>query len=136
MPGMKATGINTDSNTKVIAMIGAVICCIAALVASAGDISGCSAIMCSTASTTTIASSTTIPIASTSANSEIVLAENPSASIAAKAPTSATGTAMIGTNVARRLPRKTKTTMATSAKASTRVETTLWIEAVTKTVVS
>ncbi len=85
--------------------------------------------MCSTASTTTIASSTTIPIASTSANSEIVLAEKPSASIAAKVPTSATGTAMIGTKVARRLPRNTKTTTATSTKASTRVETTLWIEA-------
>ncbi len=136
MPGMKATGTKTDSSTRVIAIIGAVIWAIASLVASAGDISGCSAIMCSTASTTTIASSTTIPIASTSANSEMVFAEKPSASIAAKVPTSATGTAMIGTRVARRLPRKMKTTAATSTKASIRVEITLWIEALTKTVVS
>ena len=41
MPGMKATGTNTDSSTSVIAMIGAVICPIAILVASAGDSSGC-----------------------------------------------------------------------------------------------
>src|SRR5260370_33740803 len=37
--------------------------------------------MCSTASTTMIASSTTMPIARTSASSEMVLAENPSASM-------------------------------------------------------
>ena len=117
-------------------MIGAVIWRIAAFVASAGDISGCSASMCSTASTTTIASSTTMPIASTSANSEIVLAEKPSASITAKLPTSATGTATIGTSVARSRPRKTNTTTATSPKASKSVVTTLSIEAVTKTVVS
>ena len=33
---MKATGTNTDSSTSVMAMIGAVICAIAFLVASAG----------------------------------------------------------------------------------------------------
>ena len=37
MPGMKATGTNTDSSTRVMAMIGAVISPIAFLVASAGD---------------------------------------------------------------------------------------------------
>ena len=36
MPGMKATGTNTDSRTRVIAMIGAVISAIARLVASRG----------------------------------------------------------------------------------------------------
>ena len=36
MPGMKATGTNTDSSTSVMAMIGAVISRIACLVASAG----------------------------------------------------------------------------------------------------
>ena len=35
-PGMKATGTNTESSTKVIAMIGPVISAIAFLVASAG----------------------------------------------------------------------------------------------------
>ena len=36
MPGMKATGTNTESSTSVIAMIGAKICPIAILVASRG----------------------------------------------------------------------------------------------------
>src|ERR1700760_892845 len=75
MPGMKATGTNTDSSTSVIAMIGAKICPIATLVASAGDSPGCCSITCSTASTTTIASSTTMPMASTIASSDTVLAE-------------------------------------------------------------
>ena len=65
MPGMNATGTNTDSNTSVIAMIGAVISAIARLIASPGESSGCSSMIRSTFSTTTIASSTTMPIAST-----------------------------------------------------------------------
>ena len=65
-----------------------------------------------------------------------MLAENPIANITAKVPTSATGTAMIGISVARRLPRKTKTTMATRTKASISVLTTLLMVARTNTVVS
>ena len=64
MPGMKATGTTTESSTSVIAMIGAVTSDIASLVASAGVSSGRSCITRSTFSTTTIASSTTMPIAS------------------------------------------------------------------------
>src|SRR5262249_10096029 len=75
MPGMNAIGTNTESSTSEIAMIGAVICAIAFLVASAGDSSGSSSITRSTFSTTTMASSTTMPIASTMASSETVLAE-------------------------------------------------------------
>jgi hypothetical protein len=75
MPGMNAIGTNTESSTSVIAMIGAVICVIAFLVASAGVRSGSSSITRSTFSTTTIASSTRMPIASTIASSEMVLAE-------------------------------------------------------------
>ncbi len=75
IPGMKAIGTNTDSSTSVIAMIGAVICAIAFLVASAGVASGSSSITRSTFSTTTMASSTTMPIASTIASSDTVLAE-------------------------------------------------------------
>jgi len=57
-------------------------------------------------------SSTTMPIASTSASSENgVEARSPAASMTAKVPISATGTATIGMIVARRLPRKTKTTI-------------------------
>src|SRR5258707_12059659 len=75
MPGMNATGTNTESSTRVMAMIGAVISAIAFLVASAGVSSGCSSITRSTFSTTTMASSTTMPIASTMASNETELAE-------------------------------------------------------------
>jgi hypothetical protein len=136
MPGIKAVGTNTESSTRVIAMIGPVTCDIAFSAASAGVSWGSVSRMCSTASTTTIASSTTIPIASTSARSEMVFAEKPSANITANVPTRATGTAIIGINVARKFPRKMKTTMPTSTKASSSVFSTLWIIALTKTVVS
>ncbi len=72
---MKAMGTNTDSSTSVMAMIGAVIWVMACLVASAGERSGCSSMTRSTFSTTTMASSTTMPIASTIASSDTVLAE-------------------------------------------------------------
>ena len=49
----------------------------------------------------TIASSTTMPIASTRANSVGRLTEKPSAAIAAKAPISVTGTVVAGTSIAR-----------------------------------
>src|SRR4051812_45068425 len=75
IPGINATGTNTDNSTSVIAMIGAVISAMARFTASAGASSGCSSIIRSTFSTTTIASSTTIPIASTIASRETVLAE-------------------------------------------------------------
>jgi hypothetical protein len=75
MPGMKAVGMKTDRSTRVMAMIGAVTWPIAFSVAWAGVSSGSCSRMCSTASTTTMASSTTMPIASTRASSEMVLAE-------------------------------------------------------------
>ena len=121
MPGMNATGTNTDSSTSVIAMIGATISPIAFLVASLAESSGSSSITRSTFSTTTIASSTTMPIASTSASSETVLALKPSASMTAKVPISETGTAMIGISVVRSLPRNRNTTSATRTNASTSV---------------
>ena len=92
--------------------------------------------MRSTSSTTTIASSTTMPIASTSASSETVLAEKPSASITANVPISDTGTAISGISVARKLPRNRKTTITTRMKASIRVWTTSSMLSLTKAVVS
>src|SRR5262249_19303434 len=136
IPGMNADGTKTENTASVIAMIGPVTSAIAASVAAAGVNSGCVSNLCSTASTTTIASSTTMPIASTSANSDTVLAEKPSASMTAKVPISATGTAMMGISVARKLPRKMKTTIATSTKASISVWITLSMVASTNTVVS
>ena len=75
MPGMKATGTKTDNSTRVMAMMGPVISAIAFLQASGTDSSGSSSITRSTFSTTTMASSTTMPMASTRASSETVLAE-------------------------------------------------------------
>ncbi len=75
MPGVKATGTNTDNRTSVMARIGPVISDIAFLQASGIESSGSSSITRSIFSTTTMASSTTMPMASTSANSDTVLAE-------------------------------------------------------------
>ncbi len=136
MPGMKATGTNTDSSTSVMAMIGAVISAIAFLVASAIERWGSSSITRSTFSTTTMASSTTMPIASTSASSDTVLAEYPSSSMTAKAPMIDTGTAISGMRVVLSLPRNRNTTSATSTKASPSVRITSMIVEVTNTVVS
>ena len=84
--------------------------------------------MRSTFSSTTIASSTTMPIASTMPNSVSVLIENPNASMAASVPISDTGTASIGMSVARQFCRNRKTTANTSSIASTSVVSTSRIE--------
>src|SRR6266576_3785866 len=81
MPGMNAVGTNTERSTRVIAIIGAVTCDIAFSAASAGVSWGSISRMCSTASTTTIASSTKMPIARTNARSDMVLAEKNSANM-------------------------------------------------------
>ena len=69
-------------------------------------------------STTTMASSTTMPIASTMANKVDRLTEKPSAAIAAKAPMMVTGTVVAGTSVARQSCRKTRMTISTRTAAS------------------
>ena len=58
-----------------------------------------SLMMRSTFSTTTMASSTTIPITSTMPNMVSTLIEKPMASSAAKVPSRATGTTMVGITV-------------------------------------
>ena len=63
----------------------------------------------STFSTTTIASSTTMPIARTIASSETVLAEYPTALSAMNVPIRLTGTASVGIKVARTLQRNRET---------------------------
>ena len=112
------------------------ICSIAFFVASAGDRFGSSSRTRSTFSTTTIASSTRMPIASTIASSETVLAEYPITSSTANAPITLTGTAIAGIRVARRLPRNRKTTMTTSPNALISVISTSWIVSRPKVIVS
>ncbi len=98
-------------------MMAAVICFMALRVASFGSRLS-SRMMRSTASTTTIASSTTIPIASTIANRVSWLIEYPSACSPTRVPMRATGTTIVVMSVARRFCRKTSITMNTSAMAS------------------
>src|SRR5881392_3474953 len=66
------------------------------------------------ASTTTIASSTTIPIASTMPKSERLLIENPNPFIAANVQINETGIAIRGMIAARQFWRKIRTTRTTS----------------------
>ena len=89
-----------------------------------------------TASTTTIASSTTMPIASTSPSSVSVLMEKPIASITPKVPMIDTGMVIIGISVVRMLCRNTKMITSTRTAASQKVWTTSAIDALTKRVVS
>ncbi len=131
---MKATGMNTAARMSAMAITGPVTSDIAFKVASRGAIP--SSMWCSTASTTTIASSTTRPIASTRPKSERVLIEKPSRGKTAKAPISETGTVSSGISVARQLCRKTKTTNTTSAIASRSVQTISVMPAFTGAVVS
>ena len=108
---------------------------IAARVAASGS-SPFSSIFSVTASTTTIASSTTRPMASTSANSVSVLIEKPSATKMVKVPSSDTGTASIGIRVARQLSRNRNTTSSTSAVAMNNVISTSLIDSRTNSEVS
>ena len=116
MPGMKAGGMKTDINTRVTPTIGPISSFIASMLACLGVLprSRC----CVAPSTTTMASSTTMPIASTMAKSVSRLIVKPIAAIAAKAPMIVTGTVVAGTSVARQFWRNTTMTISTSRPAS------------------
>jgi hypothetical protein len=112
-----------------MATIGPDTSLIAWCAASRGDLPD--SIWRSTFSTTTIASSTTMPIASTSPKSVSTLIEKPSSHSTANEPMMDTGTATSGINEARHVCRKRTTTMTTSAIASSRVSITESIECCT-----
>src|SRR5215831_8283610 len=132
MPGMKTVGTNTVASTNAMPTSGPEISSIAFKEALFG--SSPSSIWRSTASTTTIASSTTSPIASTSPKSESVLVENPNNGNSTNVPTNETGTAHSGISVARQLCRKMNTTMTTSTSASNNVLTMSFNPSVTERV--
>ncbi|MNT62316.1 hypothetical protein D3C72_2000250 [compost metagenome] len=94
-PAKNANGTNTDISTTVTPMMAPEIWRMALRVASSGGRPS-SLMMRSTFSTTTMASSTTIPITSTIPNMVNTLIEKPSASKVAKVPSSAMGTTMVG----------------------------------------
>ena len=132
---MKATGTNTAQSTSTMAMSAPLTSAMASSDACAG-LTWRSAMMRSTFSTTTIASSTTMPMASTRPNSVIELIENPNICMPKKVPMMETGTASAGMRVARQLCRKMNTTRNTRTIASTSVCSTSSIEASTNGVVS
>jgi hypothetical protein len=131
---MKATGMNTAERMRAMPTTGADTSFMAWTVASFGLIP-CS-MWCITASTTTMASSTTMPMASTRPNMERVFTEKPRRGKKMKVPMRETGTVMRGMMVARRFCRKMKTTSVTRITASTNVWTMDSIEASTAGVVS
>src|SRR6266545_6042885 len=82
-----------------------------------------------------MASSTTMPIASTRPKSVSVLMENPKTLSTANVPTSDTGMVSVGISVARQSWRNTYTVSTTSAMAITSVWTTSSIDTRTNSVV-
>src|SRR5262245_10015470 len=94
-PGRNAAGTNTAISTSVIPMIGPSSSRMALTVASCG-VRPCSMYFAAP-STTTIASSTTMPIARIMANRVVKLTENPNAAMAAKEPMMVIGMVVDGT---------------------------------------
>ena len=89
VPPMNAAGTNTLANTSTVAMIGPETSAMAVSVASIGFMAK-SLILRSTFSTTTMASSTTNPIASTNPNNVRMLMEKSRSSIPINVPVKAT----------------------------------------------
>ncbi|MDT4874304.1 hypothetical protein FQZ97_1095970 [compost metagenome] len=104
-------------------------------VASSGD-SPSSRITRSTFSTTTMASSTSRPMARIMANMVRVLMLKPQAARMPKVPSSTTGTVIVVMMVARKFCKNRNITRNTSTTASTRVSTTPLIDSLTTGVVS
>ena len=115
-PLMNAQGTKTALRTSPTATTGPDTWLIALIVASRGG-SPCS-MWCSTASTTTMASSTTMPMANTKPKSVRLLRLNPNPTSTANVPMMATGTATRGMTADRQFCRNKSTTNATSSTAS------------------
>ena len=134
MPEMKMVGMKTAARISASETTGPATSSMALMAASLGFKP--SSIWRSVASTTTIASSTTSPMASTKPNSERVFKENPKIGKKANVPIRATGTASKGMSVARQPCRKIKTTMATRTSAMTSVRRMSCMPSETASVVS
>ena len=134
MPGIIAAGTKTAVSVSAMPIsappTSSIVLCAASWGSAPPSISRC------TFSTTTIASSTTMPIASTSPNSDRLLSEKPAARITANVPTSETGIASSGMIVARHVCRNTITTIETMMSASNKVCCTALIASWMKSVVS
>ncbi|OQB49686.1 MAG: hypothetical protein BWX99_02980 [Deltaproteobacteria bacterium ADurb.Bin151] len=135
MPPRNATGTKTAHKTSTMATTGPVTSSIAFLAASRGD-KWNSVIFRSTFSMTTMASSTTMPMARIIPNRVSMLMENPNSIMPVNVPIMETGTARMGIIVARALCKNRKTTRTTRRQASKKVMTTSLMEARTNVVVS
>jgi hypothetical protein len=135
MPPRNAAGMNTAQSANTMATSAPATWPIALFAAALGG-SFSSSMRRSTFSITTMASSTTMPMASTRAKRVSRFTEYPRAERPRKVPMMLTGTARIGISVARQVWRKRKTTRVTRAIASRSVITTSSMEAVTNGVVS
>ena len=129
MPPMNATGMKTEQRTMTMAISALRSWRIARSAATRADTCS-SSMMRSTFSMTMIASSTTIPIESTSPNSVRRLTVKPSTAIPKNVPMIETGTASAGMSVERHFCRKMYTTIVTRMIARKSVISTSWIEAV------
>ena len=134
-PPKKATGTKTEQSTSTMATTGPVTSCMVLIVASL-TLTPSSSMIRSTFSKTTMASSTTMPMARTRPNKVKVLMVKPSRYMPANVPTMETGTARHGMRVARHFCKKMKTTQKTSTIASKSVWITSWIETSTNVVIS
>ena len=119
---MKAAGTNTAHSTRAMAIRAEPTSSMLLRAASRGERPA--AILRSTFSTTTMASSTTMPMASTSPNSERLLSEKPNIAMKKKVPMSDTGMATMGMTAARQVCRNRITTSTTRTTASRMVSTT------------
>src|SRR6266853_3160165 len=120
VPGNNATGTNTATSTSEVAITAPATSFIATEAALCGSVMP-SAMCRSTFSITTMASSTTNPVASVMPNNVNVLIEKPKNLAKMNVPTSETGIVMAGIMVLRQPCRKRKITMMTIKIASANV---------------
>ena len=130
VPGKSATGTNTATSTRVVAITAPVTSRIAAEAAFRASRSP-SRMWRAMFSITTIASSTTSPVASTIAKSVSVLIEKPNSLTKVKVPISDTGIVAVGISVARQSPRNRNITSTTRMMAPPSVITASRIDSPT-----
>src|ERR1017187_2159051 len=135
VPGKNETGTNTAISTSDVAMTALVTSPMAREVASCGSECYMAMWRC-TFSMTTIASSTTSPVASVMPKSVNELMEKPKSLIKANVPMSETGMVTAGMMVARQSSKKRKITTMTMTIASESVTSTSRIESPTTVVAS
>ena len=134
-PGITRVGTNTASSTSVVATTAPPTWCMAFDAASLGG-NPSSSMMRIVFSTTTMASSTTMPMARINPNRLRLLIDRPAASMTENVPIRETGIAMAGIRVARKSCRKMNTTRTTRTIAMMSVVMTSLMDCLMYRVVS